>query len=336
MAVFSVNQVRNLYVATEVVDDLEALKDAKVGAITVGGVENKNFYFQHKGHGGVTRSDMIKANCVLCVKHIAAAKLATPLMQAEIKLSKDVNGGVVVPGQDYILRLVIRQFAGMSDEDTYIKHACVHGTSAMAADESEFYKELALSLAKNFSRELTKLFTFELSDGTEVTPNMKKSDLTGSYTSVVIKEYPQDWTLGVKQQVPVYFEVYPTTVEVDGVEVIWGEVDEDTGKVELTETGDVLPNSKKIADLEYFAHGERGDIYRNIGWPDVIPTKYIVDPENEDGYDVLEIHFAYKGGGENPQLSEKDIEIVGDEATISSLVDKVKEKVTDLEVIEIK
>lgn len=336
MAMYSVNQVRNLYVATEVAENLEGLtaEDAKVGAIALGtdAEKTKYMFFQHKGHGGITRSDLINFDSVMCVKHIPAKNLGRKLMQAEVKLSEDVNEGKVIPGQDYILRIVIRQFAGMSDEDTYIKHAVVHGTAKMAEDAGEFYKELALSLAKNFSRELTKLFTFEI-NGTEITPNMKKADIPAG-DSVIIKEVAQGWTLGVKAMEPVYFDVYPTTVTFDGDEVIWGEVDENTGKIELEETDDFIPNSKKIADLEYFCHGERGDIYRNVGWPDVIPTKYLVDPEDKDGYDVLEIHFAFKGGGENPQLSEKDIEIVGSADVINDLIGKIP---TDkgFEIIEI-
>lgn len=81
--------------------------------------------------------------------------------------------------------------------------------------------------------------------------------------------------------------------------------------------------------------GERGDMYRNVGWPDVIPTKYLVDPENADGYDVLEIHYAYKGGGENPQLSEKDIEVVGSADVIEGLLGDITSAFPDIEVTEV-
>lgn len=287
------------------------------------------------GHGGRMRSDLVKADKIKCIKHVPAAKMERKLMKAVVELDPNVNEGAVIAGQDYILRIVIRQFAGMSDEDTYIKHAVVRGTASMAADSSEFYAKLAMSLYQNFSRELTPLFKF-YAGTTEVTATTKLADLTGA-DKVVIEEIAQPWTLGVKAQEPVYFDVYPTTVEVDGDDVIWGKVDEVTGKIALEESdADPIPNSKKIADLEYFCMGERGDMYRNVGWPDVIPTKYLVDPENEDGYDVLEIHYAYKGGGENPQLSEKDIEIVGSADAISSLKDKITGAFSDVEIEEVK
>ena len=281
---YSVNQVRHLYVAKAIGSALDEntktlTNEAKVGDIVVCAPENKDyFYFSYMGYGGLERSDLIKTDSVICIKKVHNTKMTTPLYKAEVELNPNVNGGNPIPGQDYILRIVFRQYAGMSDEDTYIKHAAVRAYTGM--DASTFYKKLALSLAKNFSRELTQLLQFELSDGTVVDGLTKESDLTGTYTSVVIKEVPQEWILGVKAQEPVYFDVYPTYVTFDGDEVLWGKVDENTGKVEL-EQYDKLPNSKKMADLEYFCHGERGDIYRNVGWPDVIPTKYLIDPENK-------------------------------------------------------
>lgn len=66
--------------------------------------------------------------------------------------------------------------------------------------------------------------------------------------------------------------------------------------------------------------GERGDQYRNIGWPHVIETTYLVDPENEDGYSVLDIHYAYVGSNEGVQKSERDITLVGSKADINTVI----------------
>ena len=60
--------------------------------------------------------------------------------------------------------------------------------------------------------------------------------------------------------------------------------------------------------------GERGDQYRNIGWPNSIPTKYLVDPTAS--YNVLDIHYYFVDGGESPQKSEKDITIVCTDKTV--------------------
>lgn len=333
MAVFSVNQVRHLYVAKE---NNEITETSTPGTIKfMPEVDGKCFYFDYMGEGGRMRSDLVKASKVKCIKHVPASKGERKLMKAVVELDDNVNGGTVIAGEDYILRIVIRQFAGMSDEDTYIKHAVVHGTASMANDVNEFYAKLAMSLYQNFSRELTPLFKF-YAGTTEITPTTKLKDISGA-DSVTIEEVEQPWTLGVKAQEPVYFDVYPTTVTVDGDDVIWGKVDELTGKIELKESdADPIPNSKKIADLEYFCMGERGDMYRNVGWPDVIPTKYLVDPEDKKGYDVLEIHYAFDGGAENPQLSEKDIEIVGSSDVIEAIAGEITAEFPDLEVVELK
>jgi hypothetical protein len=54
--------------------------------------------------------------------------------------------------------------------------------------------------------------------------------------------------------------------------------------------------------------GERGDQYRGKGWPNVIPTKYLVDPTQQ--YHVLELHFAFTDSGVNSYRTEKEITVV--------------------------
>lgn len=74
--------------------------------------------------------------------------------------------------------------------------------------------------------------------------------------------------------------------------------------------------------------GERGDQYRNMGWPNVIPTKYLVDPSKK--YDVINIHYFYQGDGISVQKSEKDIQIVvprpgeGDYTKVNALITAIK------------
>ena len=308
MSVFSTNQARHLYVATACEDAVYA--DDMVGTIAVH-VDDaaENMYFEYNGHGGLTRSDIIKVKNVSYAKITRADKMATLLKAVGVTLDGDL-----VAGQAYILKIAFRQFAGMSDEDIYTKFGMVHVTSKMNA--SDFYANLAISLAKNFSKETTKLVEIFVvgGDGPEtVTGLTKLEDLTGSYTGILISEVPQEWTLGIKPQVPVYFDVLPGTVIVDGDEVIWGKT--------MADTWDTIPNGKKIADLEYFCMGERGDQYRGINWPNNIPTKYLVDPEGE--YDVIDIHYAYTGSNESVQKSEKTITIVGNTDVINLVAGKI-------------
>ena len=117
---------------------------------------------------------------------------------------------------------------------------------------------------------------------------------------ILINEVAQEWFLGTKQQVPVYFTVQPDVITIDGDSRIWGVVED-------TDSTVVIDNGKNIADLEYFCMGERGDIYRNISWPDFIPTKYLANPTLK--YNTIDIHYAYVGANQEVQKSEKDLTI---------------------------
>ena len=302
MAAFSVHQVRQLYVANAYKENLAALKDA--GDITVVKTnEGDAIYFQYMGALlDKMRSDLIKIENITNLRATRAEDMATKLKGYTLTLDPNVNGGQPVAGQDYLLRLAFREYIGMSEADQYFKYGMVHVFPGLKA--SDFYKEMALSLAANISKDVTALVDIYLYDGateTKVEEGVDPESLTGTYTSLRIAEAVQPWHLGTMPQGVIPFSVQPTTVLVDGDQRIWG-------KVESYDTKAVLPEGQLIADLEYFCMGERGDQYRNMGWPNVIPTKYLVDPSKE--YDVINIHYFYQGDGISVQKSEKDIQIV--------------------------
>lgn len=302
MSVFSTNQVRQLYVA-KILKTSHVLASDDAGSIAVKSDTVKNhMYFEYKGADNLMRSDLIDIKNLLYVKATDADDMAHELRAVTVTLDSEVNAAPVA-GQDYILRIAFKQYVGMSDEDQYFKYGMVHAYAGMTA--SDFYKKLALSLAKNFSREIVPLVKFILTDsGDEAVPvdaTTKESSLTGTYKALVIDEVEQPWRLGIMEQTPVYFEVQPVPVTVNGDERIWG-------KVEETDPAGTIANGKKIADLEYFCMGERGDMYRGVGYPNNIPTTYLVDPTVK--YNVIDIHYAYVGSNESVQKSEKTITLV--------------------------
>lgn len=301
--VFNENQVRQLYVANERKSP-NVLATDKPGAVAVKSDKKKeHLYFQYKGADNLMRSDLIDVKNIIKIKATDADSMARKLKAVTVTLDPEVNGGNPVSGQDYILRILFRQYIGISDEQQYFKHGLVHAYAGMTA--STFYKKLAISLAKNFSRELVPLVKFTLTNSSDtavpVTASTKESDLTDTYKALVINEVPQEWTLGIKEQVPVYFEVFAAPITVDGDERLWG-------KIKDTDSKEVIENGHIIADLEYFSMGNRGDQYRNIGWPKSIPTKYLVNPDLK--YNVIDIHYAYVGNNEGVQKSEKTITLV--------------------------
>ena len=326
---YSVNQVRQLYVA-KVLKTPHVLASDAAGSIAVKNDTAKNhMYFEYKGADNLMRSDLIDIKNILYAKATDADDMAHELKAVTGTLDTTVDGGARVAGQDYILRIAFRQYVGMSDEDQYFKYGMVHAYAGMNADK--FYKVLALSLAKNFSREVVPLIKIEVhSKATKskggfdsngymvVTPTTKdngKSDTTNPYyatdtlvtdiDSIRITEVEQPWRLGVMAQTPVYFTVQPVAVMVNSDERIWATVTEGTNGT--------IGNGKEIADLEYFCMGERGDMYRGIGFPHNIVTTYLVDPTKT--YYTFDIHYAYVGSNESVQKSEKDITIVCSDKT---------------------
>lgn len=304
MATFSTNQNRQLYVVnaySETVND-----ESAVG--TLGGVKaisngnSKEFYFTYKGVDGLMQSDRIQLKNLSHVKAISAPALAIKLDDYMVSLDLEVNGGNPVPGQDYVLGINFRQWAGAGEIHQYYKDAVVHATTGMTA--AQFYSKMVDSLNASFSRELGATKTSN--------PYLK---FIASGGGIIIQEKEQPWTLGVESQERVYFDVLPSTIFVDNSDVIWG-------RVSKSSEGNPINNGKKIADLEYFCMGERGDQYRNVGWPNVITTQYLVDPSK--AYNVLEIHHAYTDEGVNSYRSEKDITIVTtNPTTINSIVSAI-------------
>lgn len=297
---FSVNQASHLYVAKNYTDVLTEQKKETPNH-TAGDihayVKDGNLFFSYFGEGGLLRSDLIPVKNIMHYSVKSANDLRIPLKKATVVLNRKVSA-TPVAGQDYILRI---KYSIGSIDNQYIKYGAVHGFAGMTADT--FYTEMVESLNNNFKREAEPAFTFKkTASGIEIT------------------EVEPKWVLGTYPQRPIDFEVSVDLITSNGIEGPWGEVT-------ITNSGESYPNSKKIADFEYFCMGERGDQYRNYNWPNVIPTKYMVDPTNTTGYDVINIHYSYVGSNESVQKSEKDIFIVvpGNVDTVtSSIEDAIK------------
>ena len=287
MSVFSTRQNRQFYVANKLITGATALANkGEMKVKSIGDIE-KEVYFEILGPDTVLKSDYIQVKNITAAKAIKAVDMETPMKKVLVTLDSSVNGGAPVVGQDYILRINLRQFYGMSDQDQYFKDTAVRAVKGMTA--KQFYEAMEKALNLCFSR--------------EVGANAKSNPyltFSSSAAGLVIEEKPQSWHLGTEAQERVYFDVVPTTIYCDGADLIWGSVAEQTPATKIG-------NGKKIADLEYFLLGERGDQYRKIGWPNDVETVGMVDPTKT--YDVFEIHYAFTDTGVNSYRSEKDITI---------------------------
>lgn len=332
MAIYTQNQVRQFYVVNNVVDyrNTDPLKD---GEIRIHDSSDGTMYFEYKGADGKqVRSDIIKKSNILNVQFTPAAKMKRTSVATFVQLDSTVNEGNPIPGEDYLLNIRINQYCNPSDDNYIFKYGVVGATSAMAEDPSAFYVKMAMSLAKNFSREIQPLLKFYVTTAanaasvhfanncTEVTAKTLESALTGTYTGIVIDEAAQDWHLGKMTQEAVMYGVYPDTIVSAGIRVTWGVTETIPGAEEFE-------NGKNIADLEYFYHGERGDIYRGIGWPHNIET--VLTASASKTYDVLDIHYYTALANHAVQKQEKDISLaIATDATSGS-----SDLITDLNTV---
>ena len=321
MFIGSDNQFRNLYVMKAYKDSESAL--AAVGDLTLKvDTAKSNVYLVYKDTEDTITSDLISIKNLLYAKATKAADMARTLNSQSVTLNADP-----VSGQDYVLNVEVRNFVALGDDSTHIKFGAVHAVKGMT--KSDFYKAMALNLAKNFSREVSPILNVSLnkynSTGTTNTKvavlvNGKMQNLaaltsTETYTSIIIDEVEQPWRRGVAQVEPVNFNTTCGTILMDGDDVIWGTVEK--------EEGDPVNNGKQIADMEWFYHGTRGDIYREATYPDNFDFKPLVDETK--AYSTLDIHFAYVGPGVEVAKSERTITVVcADAAELNKLITALK------------
>ncbi len=350
MNLFTVNQVNQVYglkTGSTFASGDSSYTDTKGSGNVYGGItpDGKSIYFKHAGPAGVTRSDLIDLDKIMYYKTTKAAEMAKPLKQFILTDatnatsyiwpaldSNAVSATYMKAGYDFILRIELDHYVGISPEDSkYWKYGMVHTGPNMTP--AMFWKEMAKSLVRNMSREAVQFinvyFVYDNNgvdtvDTTALTMNNLASTIntietTNSKTiiGIAIREVEPDWILGLKQQKVMGIKVTPVAFEAnrandDGTIVYWG-YSSDTNiqtydhALEATNSGVSIINSKLAADYEYFFHGERGDQYRMVGWPDYIPTEYMVDPSATYGYDFFQIHYSYIGSNESCQKSEKDI-----------------------------
>ena len=306
MFIGSDNQFRNLYVMKAYKDSESAL--AAVGDLTLKTTtDNSNVYLVYKDTEDTITSDLISIKNLLYAKSTKAADMARTLNSQSVTLNEGP-----ISGQDYVLNVEVRNFVALGDDSTHIKFGAVHAVKDMT--KSDFYKAMAINLAKNLSREPSPILNVSLnkynSTGTTNTKvavlingkmqNLSTLTSTETYTSIIIDEVEQPWRRGVAQVEPVNFNTTCGTILMDGDDVIWGTVEK--------ETGDEIQNGKQIADMEWFYHGTRGDIYREATYPDNFDFKPLVD--ETEAYHTLDIHFAYVGPGVEVAKSERTITVV--------------------------
>lgn len=307
MATFSTNQVKQLYVAKAVDASLDTIGDIKFFA-----AGDNQIAAKYVGNDGKVRTDIIDL-ATLKGKAVKASSMAEYLENAFIASTS------AVAGQDYILKVTLSEFGGMTPED---KGFILADYTAKTGDAAkDVLAGLAVALANNaakaaYNKVINVYVTTAANASTSLTLNTNLwaveagADVAtvaayGSLTAIIVEAAEQPWSLGKNDGARVGIQISSDKILSSGVETSWITVTYNTAHPSA-----IIKNSKKIADLEYFAFGERGDIYRGINWPNNFEFKGLVDPNAAYGYHAIELTFAYQGDAEDIQKSPKEMVIV--------------------------
>ena len=325
MAMFTENQSRQLYVVNSVVA-------ANADPVNAGDIkmketaDNKEFFFNIMGatDDGLQRSDLVDKCKIMDIRATAADDMKHIMKKVEITLDSNVSATPIV-GQDYVLNVNINGYIANGNDSIKVKFGAAKAFTNVADD---LYKALALNLAKNFSPRIepAKMIKITLkgdANNTEITNKTKLSDLSAiTATGIILEEVEQPWRLGCAKVEYVDFTVQPSTIYANQMDQVWGVVTDVTAS-----NTNALPNSKIVADMEYFFHKNRGDIYGFQDWPNNIDTKYMVNPSLAAGYSMLDIHFYYEGNSHNIGHSEKTITLVGSKTELDKIVQDLENTV---------
>lgn len=260
MGMFSNNQIRHFYVANNPEAEIITKEFGDGGEIIIGiknglgEVEPTPFEsVPDPNHEGAILRGLVSDNArEIDVKGIS-------LMDSTTTLDEEVSADPVA-GESYRIKLVVDQAFCDSPESAYVKVASVKAVSGMTAEQ--LYTKLAAALTKSIGKRdvAAGLFT-----------------ITGSASGVKITINPaavtKGFVAGISSIKPVLFHVECGQITVNGETDTWG-------STEYGSTGSIK-NGYKVAEMEYFYHGERGDIYRGMGYPNTVTTKLKAIPDAE-------------------------------------------------------
>lgn len=293
---FNTNQTRHFYPAGIGTATAElGFYPSAVGSIVEG------LYFKGKNADGLDyRSDTIDPKKIVSLKKTASADLAVPCLQHTVIIDTATFANVAaLAGKTVKLAVTVHQLFDYDDSNC-VTFAVEH-TVAASETAANFYKALADAITLNMPKpdKNYPLFT-----------------VTSSASGLVLTEGLQKYVRGKLTGEPAKLSV---AFDVDDEFVAWG-------KDTVTESATAkLPANYILADLEYFAYGERGDYYRGYNFPNDFTPTYVIDPKSTEAYDVLTIEYYYAGNAENIQKSPRVIQVAGAEATISALYTKIKD-----------
>lgn len=277
MSVFNTDQARHFYV-TDTVEDI-VLDGGEFVKIDVG------------ADFAAASSDIIEKKQVEYINITSALnKLVRPRKKVTVGVDSNIlDSGNVPAGFHYVLKIIFRQYVSNSDEDRLVKIADVYTKTALTP--AQFMTKLKESIDLNLAAE-------------ESASGVTLLSRTVSGNTLVLTETYMPWKLGKMSVATLPFDVVAEPVEIDNIEVDWATL---TPAAVAKDSSDTLAGARKLADLEWFCLGERGDIYRGITWPLNFDPTYQVDATGSTAYSVVDLTYFYMGNNEDIQHSRKTI-----------------------------
>lgn len=278
---FSTNQVMQFYVSDKAVKSVVTVgKKFKDGSFSL------NVSKDDAGKEPILRTDKIEN--VMWVKKATTDQFATPTVEAFVALDAAVNGGAPIVGQDYIVR-VSYPTVNQGIEAWTTKTAAAHVVDATT--------DVIEELAKNLNDALA-------ADGILKAEAVEAGLVIYQDIDLAMEIFEP----GVRPVEAIQFDVVTNRVIFEGEERDWASVEKGEGAV--------ISGAYKLADMEYFAMGERGDEYRMIGWPNnAFKPKSKIDVSKT--YTVYTIHYAAVGANANHKM-EKEM-VIAATGTIDDL-----------------
>jgi len=302
------NQVRHMYVGTADVADFAALKAGSANSLVILGANGaavaagEDFkLFQKDALGNIISSDTIKADNVLDVRSVAYTAAVNKLVTISA-LTVDANSL-------YTVEILINGHGSLSPEDTYLKQGFY---KAVTGDDQEAVVDgLIASLNRNFSREVgatattNPYFTFAKTGSGASAALTVEGKLYGvGFDGDKRTRIYNDFTVDISA------DTYPTVTVTN-------------------EQFDGVGTGYQVVEMEYFLLGERGDTYREMGYPHNINGPALVSTVGGT-YDLIEISY-FDEGRDEAKKSKKNLTIAMPTAAVPNA--NVNSVITDLNTI---
>ena len=317
-------QVRHYYVANkfEIADGFTADKhlDTKgdLGEMKAFVNDSKNhLYFEYRGNGGVTRSDLIP---ISNIEYINLSKKE----DLRIKLA---GKKIIIPDagykQKFSVNIKVSGIKNLNESDP-LQVIAHYEDDGIRSNSGIAITELAINLAKGAEKTLfnsVKVFVSDsddpttLGNPTEITANSKVAVVaSANYHSIVIVENkPEPWNeFNRVRRISLDVDSFVNAGE--GAKIV-------NAPLDYTNADYYVGNGILVKDDEYFYLGVRGNLYPSCST--YIGASLGVADETQE-YDVLDIHYSHIDSGNTSYKSEKDITIAGKKAELETLLEKLK------------